>query len=186
MGPRAFEEGGRPGRKRCARLRLRICPAVARRRGGARLFLHHRSRATGRQCAGDIELLRRSSQSSPTCARSRVSRATSTSRRSRRAPPPRRMRSTSRRLRGRRPSARSKSSPATIPPAGSRRAAPFPANRGAVPAGLPSQMLERRPDVHRGRTPFRRRVSSRGRSEAPRACRVLRISGRGRAGNGGT
>ena len=76
-------------------------------------------------------------QSSPTSARSRVTRATSTWRRSSRAPLPRRTRSTSRRPRARRPSARSRSSPATIPPAASPRAAPSPANREPCPPVCP-------------------------------------------------
>ena len=144
----AFARRKRPRRPKATRSqRLRICPAVARRRRGARLFLHHRGRATGceragnaRATTGGFEAHRRAQGAGP---RERLRSC----RRSSRAPPARRTRSTSRRPRERRPFARSKSSPATIPPAGSRTRSSFPGQPGAVPAGLPSQLLERRPDV---------------------------------------
>ena len=64
-----------------------------------------------------------------------------------RAPPPPRMRSTPHRRRGRRQSARSRSSPVAILPADLMCDVLSPANREAVPAGLPAQILERRPDL---------------------------------------
>ena len=47
VGTRSLEKSGGASRKRRARGRLRICPAIARRCGGARLFLDHRGRAAG-------------------------------------------------------------------------------------------------------------------------------------------
>ena len=81
-----------------------------------------------------------------------------------RAPPARRTRSTSRRPRERRPSARSKLSPVTIPPAGSPRATflPRPTASRARRSALATARTPARCD--RGRTSFRRRVSSRVRS----------------------
>ena len=123
------KKGRRAGRERCARGRLRIRPAVARRRGGARLFLDHRSRAAGCECAGNARALRGIFEADRRAQGAGLTRATSTSRRSSRAPPARRTRSSPRRARGRRPSAPSKSSPATIPRArlGVRRSFPAPA-----------------------------------------------------------
>ena len=125
------------GRERRARSRLRICAAIARRRGSARLFLDHRSRATGGQRAGDARDLSGVFEADRRAERSRATRATTTSRRSSRAPPARRMLFTSRRRRGRRPSARSKLSPATIPPAGSTCAALSPLNLEPCPPVCP-------------------------------------------------
>ena len=45
------------GRKRRAGSRLRICPAVARRCRGARVFLDHRSRAAGSERTGNARSL---------------------------------------------------------------------------------------------------------------------------------
>ena len=61
----------------------------------------------------------------------------------------------------------------------------FPGQPRAVPAGLPAQILERRPDVIAGRAPFRRRLSSRERS-SHRAPAALCDQRHGRTGNRAT
>ena len=86
-------------------------------------------------------------RSSLTSANSRVLPVTSTCRKLHRAPPPPRMRSTPHRRRGRRQSALLRSSPVAILPADLMCDVLSPANREAVPAGLPAQILERRPDL---------------------------------------
>ena len=114
----------------------------------ARAYIHyHRSRATGSQRTGNTRYLPGVFESSLTCANSRVLRATSTFRKLSRAPPPPRMRSTPHRRRGRRQSAPSRSSPVATPPADLMCDVLSPANREAVPAGMPAQILERRPDL---------------------------------------
>src|SRR5213075_1100666 len=88
----------------------------------------------------------RSTQSSRTCANSRVLRVTSTCRKLHHATPPPRMRSTPHRPRGQ--TIRAIEVVTSRYPAGKfdvRRS--FPGQPRSVPAGMPAQILERRPDL---------------------------------------
>ncbi len=138
--------------------------------------------ATGCQRTGNTRATTsEASRSSPTCARSRDTRAISISRRSSRAPLPRRTRSTSRRPRARRPFARSKLSPVTTLPAASPRATFLPRSTAsrARRSALATPRTPARSD--RRRTSFRRRLSSRDEARAARLPRFA-ISGIGGLG----
>ena len=126
--------------------RLRICPAVARRRRGARVFHHHRGRATGCERAGNTELYQEyfkltdvrkeqghASDFDVSQIKSRTAAAQDALYVAQAA---------------RAQAIRAIEVVTSHYPAGrlaTRRS--FPGQPRAVPAGLPSQLLERRPDV---------------------------------------
>ena len=173
MGPHSLEKSCRAGRKRCARLRLRICPAISRRRRGARVLHYHRGRATGCERAGNTELLqrgftaRRRAQTAGTRERFRSFADQE------RAPLPRRMRSTWRRPREPRPSALSRLSPVTIPPAASPRAVHSPANHEPCPPVCPRNCSNAGPMWSRPKIVSPPRFIA-FTKRAPPDCRVLR------------